>query len=44
MAERNGDERKGNTAKHESKTLCIVTNESSDPPFGLVIQWLSELR
>jgi hypothetical protein len=44
LAERSGDERKGNTAKLESKTVSIVTNESSDQPFGLAAQWLSELR
>ena len=44
MGERSGDERKGNTAKRESRTLSIVTNEFSDPPFGLAIQWLSELK
>jgi len=44
LAERSGDERKVNTAKLESKTVSIVTNESSDQPFGLAAQWLSELR
>ncbi len=44
LAERSGGERKVNTARLESKTVSIVTNESSDQPFGLAAQSLSELR
>ena len=44
MAERGGGERKGNTAKLESKILSIVMNETSDQPFELAAQWPGELR
>ena len=44
LGERSGGARKGNTAKRERKTLSIVTNGSSDQPFGLATQRLNESR
>ena len=44
MVGHSDDERKGNTAKPELRTLSIDTNKSSGQAFGLAIQWHNEMR